>query len=139
MRPKSLRINLILWFTFVFSLVIFISDYVTYKELREIMLAELNSSLVSMARLDGEAFKESNRLDPKATSNQANQYPRFMRQFAQILDRDGRVLDQTGLPQSSGPVINQSQLSAALNGQDVTADLLIDGKQVRLAAVGAVR
>ncbi|HKP84967.1 MAG TPA: ATP-binding protein [Blastocatellia bacterium] len=48
MRPKSLRANLILWFTCVFGLVIFISDYVTYKALRGIIFGEMYSALVSV-------------------------------------------------------------------------------------------
>ena len=139
MRPKSLRVNLILWFTCVFGLVIFISDYVTYKALRGIMLADLDSSLVSTATLEGAEFKEGSGFDLKARSLQADQFPRFIRQFAQALGPDGQVLDQSGLPSGSAPVINQAELSAALNGQVVTADLIVDGKPVRVAAVGGDR
>ena len=139
MRPKSLRVNLILWFTCVFGLVIFISDYVTYKALRGIMLADLDSSLVSTATLEGAAFKEGDSFDPKARSRQADQFPRFIRQFAQAVGPDGQVLDQSGLPSGSGPVINQAELSAALAGQVVTTDLIVDGKPVRVAAVGGGR
>ena len=86
MRPKSLRVNLILWFTFVFSLVLFVSDYVTYNALRAVMLTELDSGLLSMATLESAAFKEDNTLDLETISRRADQYPRFEHQFVQVLD-----------------------------------------------------
>ena len=135
MRPKSLRVNLILWFTFVFSLVLFVSDYVTYNALRAVMLAELDSGLLSMATLESAAFKEGNTLDLETISRRADQYPRFM----QVLDAEGRVIGQSGLPASSSSVINQAQLSAALGGAVVKAELTLDDKPVRLAAVSGER
>ena len=139
MRPKSLRVNLILWFTFVFSLVLFVSDYVTYNALRAVMLAELDSGLLSMATLESAAFKEDNSLDLETISRRADQYPRFAHQFVQVLDAEGRVLGQSGLPATSSAVINQSQISAALSGAVVKAELLLDDKPVRLAAVSGDR
>jgi heavy metal sensor kinase len=139
MRPKSLRVNLILWFTFVFSLVLFVSDYVTYNALQAVMLAELDSGLVSMATLESAAFKEGNTLDLETISRQADQYPRFIHQFVQVLDSSGLVLGQSGLPATSNSVINQSQLSAALGGRIVKAELLLDDKPVRLAAISGER
>jgi heavy metal sensor kinase len=139
MRPKSLRVNLILWFTFVFSLVLFVSDYVTYNALRAVMLAELDSGLISMATLESAAFKEDNTVDLETISRLADQYPRFIHQFVQVLDAHGRVLGQSGLPATSSSVIDQSQLSAALVGRVVKAELLLDGRPVRVAAVSGDR
>ncbi|MGA9770709.1 MAG: ATP-binding protein [Blastocatellia bacterium] len=139
MRPKSLRANLILWFTFVFGLVLFVSDYVTYSALRAVMLAELDSGLVSMATLESAAYKEGNTLDLESISRRADQYPRFIHQFVQVLDAQGAVLGQSGLPAESNSVINQSQLSAALSGAVVKSELLLDDKPVRLAALSGER
>src|ERR1044072_4595958 len=139
MKPKSLRVNLILWFTFVFSLVLFVSDYVTYNALRAVMLTELASCLISMATLESAEFKEDNSLDLETISRRADQYPRFAHQFVQVLDAEGRVLGQSGLPATSSAVINQSQISAALSGAVVKAELLLDDKPVRLAAVSGDR
>lgn len=139
MKPRSLRLSLILWFTFVFSLILFLSDYVTYKAIQKILLSELDSSLVSTATLEGAAFKEGNALDLETISKPADRYPRFVRQFVQVLDVGGRVTNQSGVPESAGPLINKSQLAAVFGGEVIRADSRFDDSPIRLAAVATER
>ncbi|HVG18795.1 MAG TPA: ATP-binding protein [Blastocatellia bacterium] len=139
MKPRSLRLNLILWFTFVFTLILFLSDYVTYNAIQKILLSELDSSLISTAALESASLRDEDATDIKAISNRPNQYARFVRQFVQVLDGEGRVTNQSGVPESTGPLIDKSQLAAALGGSVIAADGHFDGSSIRLAAVGAER
>lgn len=139
MKPRSLRANLILWFTFIFSLIIVISDTITYNALRRIIITEVDSSLVSMATIESTAFREGNTLDIEALSRQVDQYPRFIPQFAQILNARGEVVKQFGLPATTTAIINRSEIAAALGGEIVTTEGTLAGKPVRLAAVSSAR
>jgi heavy metal sensor kinase len=139
MKPRSLRLNLILWFTFVFTLILFLSDYVTYNAIQKILLSELDSSLVSTATLESAAFKEESAPDLEAISRGADQYPRFVSQFVQVLDAGGGVTNQSGVPEGFGPLIDESQLARVLGGEVITADGRFEGGPIRLAAVGTER
>jgi heavy metal sensor kinase len=139
MKPRSLRLNLIIWFTSVFSLILFLSDYVTYNAIQKILLSQLDLSLVSTATLESAAFNEGNALDLETINKRADQYPRFMRRFVQVLDANGQIINQSGVPESTGPLIDRSQLAAVLGGDVITADSLFDNSPVRLAAVATER
>ena len=134
-RSRSLRLNLILWFTFVFTLVLAVSDYITYKALRGIVLAGLDSSLVSMATLEKAAFEQEGGFDLEDLSRHLRGYPQSAEQFVQVIDSSGSVLSQSGLSDSTLPAIDGSQLAAALSGQVLAVDGAVDGNPVRVAAV----
>jgi heavy metal sensor kinase len=57
MRHRSLKSKLTLWFAFILILIVPLSDYLTYRVLRRIILAEINPALVSMATLQGVALQ----------------------------------------------------------------------------------
>ncbi|MFP5263113.1 MAG: sensor histidine kinase [Blastocatellia bacterium] len=139
MKSRSLRLNLIIWFTFVFTLILFLSDYVTYNAIQKILLSELDSSLALTAALESASIREENALDLQTISDRADQYPRFAHQFVQVLDGDGHVVNQSGVLGSAGPLIDRSQVAAVLGGDVVAADGRLDGRGVRLAAVRAER
>lgn len=139
MNSRSLRLNLIIWFTFVFTLILFLSDYVTYNAIQKILLSELDSGLVSTAALESAALRDEGASDLGAMSHRADQYPRFARQFVQVLDGDGHVMNQSGVLGSAGPLIDRSQVAAVLGGEVIAADGHFDDSGVRLAAVRAER
>lgn len=139
MKPRSLRANLILWFTFIFSLIIVISDTITYNALRRILIAETDTSLLSMATIESVAFKEGNALDIETIDRQAEQYPRYIPQFGQVLDAQGAVVNQFGLLATTGAVLNPTEIAAALGGKVIATDSVVEGNPVRLAAVNSVR
>jgi heavy metal sensor kinase len=139
MKSRSLRLNLIIWFTFVFTLILFLSDYVTYNAIQKILLSELDSGLALTARLESASLREENALDLQTMSDRADQYPRFAHQFIQVLDGDGHVVNQSGVLGSAGPLIDRSQVAAVLGGDVVAADVRLDGSSMRLAAVRAER
>ena len=139
MRSRPLRVNLILWFTFIFSLVSIISGYATYHVLEKIVRGELDSRLISTATLESAAFKEGDVLDIETINRRPDQYPRFIRQFAQIIDSSGSISSEFGLAEGTSPLITSAELDAVLRGTVLTTDALVDGTPVRLAAVSSDR
>jgi heavy metal sensor kinase len=135
MGPRSLRLNLILWFTLIFALVIAVSDYVTYRALRRIMLAELDSDLISMATLESAAANEGAPLDLETINRHTERYPRFNRQFVQIIDASDSMIDQFGVPVTTRPLLTRDEVDSVLRGEVVAADATLDENPIRFAAV----
>ncbi|HXG91262.1 MAG TPA: ATP-binding protein [Blastocatellia bacterium] len=139
MKPRSLRTNLILWFTLIFTLVLLLSDYATYTVLQDILVSQWDSNLISMATLEGAAFKEGNALDLETINNQPQPPARFINQFIQVIDEAGAVVKEHGLAADTGPLIDRAQLASAFSGQVITASRYIESTPVRVAAVATER
>ena len=134
MARRSLRLSLILWFTSIFALILALSDYVTYRVLRQVLVAGLDTSLVSMAAersLDTDVIT----LEPRLGSYHTQFTPRFV----QLVDERGQVLGQYGLAGASGAAISQTQLAVVISGGVVNADGFVEGQTSRIAAVRGER
>ena len=135
MRRRSLRLNLILWFTSIFAMILGLSDYVTYRVLRGVLVAELDSSLVSLASQHSIALREGMTLDPAAERWES----RFAPHFVQLINSSGKILNLYGLEEGSAPAISGSQLASVVNGAVVTGDSTLSGPVSRIAAVRGER
>ena len=135
MGRRSLRLNLILWFTSIFALILALSDYVTYRVMRQVLVAGLDTSLISMAAERSAGQEDLNLLDPSLDRHHKEFTPRFV----QLLDKSGRVVGQYGLAEGSSPAITQMQIEQVLTGGVLTGDSLVEGENSRIAAVRGVR
>jgi len=131
MGRRSLRLNLVLWFTSIFALILALSDYVTYQVLRQVLVAGLDASLVSIAAERSTDLGEVAALDPTLDRHHKQFTPRFV----QLLDDAGHVVGQYGLADGSGPAISQTQLAVVLGGGVVTGDSFAGGQTSRVGAV----
>lgn len=134
MKPRSLRTNLIFWLTFLFAIIIALSDYITYKAMRRIIFSELDSSLISIASLERAAFEENDALDLAAKSYQSDPRNWSLHPFFQIISATGQVME-SNLSRSTGPLITEAQLDTVVSGAALKADSFIDGYPVRLTAI----
>lgn len=139
MKPRSIRFKLTLWFILIFTSIILVSDYFTYRSLQRITLKEMDADILSMATLESVAFKEDMTLDLDLMNRQTQQYPLFLRQVGQVIDATGKVVLQFGIKGSDEPVLTPSQITEALAGQPISTDGMIDDKAVRLGAVSIER
>lgn len=134
MGRRSLRLNLILWFTSIFALILALSDYVTYRVLRQVLVAGLDTSLISMAaERAGPGYPSA--LDPQLDHH----HQQFMTRFVQLLDSRGQVIGQYGLADGSGAAITQTQLATVMSGGVVTGDGFVGGQAGRVAAIRGER
>jgi heavy metal sensor kinase len=138
MKPRSLRVKLTLWFSFIFSFIIFLSDYVGYRGLERLIMTELDSSLISTATIASAAFKDSNTIDLNAISR-GQKSPRFVPQFLQIVDASGSVIGEWGAIKLSGPILDKSQLADIISGEALTDDRAVNNQTMRIAAIGDER
>ena len=107
MGRRSLRLNLVLWFTSIFALILALSDYVTYQVLRQVLVAGLDTSLVSIAAESSTDLGDVAVLDPTLDRHHKQFTPRFV----QLLDDAGHVVGQYGLADGSAPAISQTQVA----------------------------
>lgn len=135
MGRRSLRLNLILWFTSIFALILALSDYVTYRVMRQVLVAGLDTSLISMAAERSAEPGDLMSLDPGLDRHHKEFTPRFV----QLLDNSGRVLGQYGLVDGSSAVINQTQLAQVMRGGVLAGDSFVEGETSRIAAVRGER
>jgi heavy metal sensor kinase len=135
MGRRSLRLNLILWFTSIFALILALSDYVTYRVLRQVLVGGLDTSLISMAAERSADSGDSTALDQGLDRHHQQFTPRFV----QVLDNQGQVVGQYGLGEGSGAAITETQLAIVMSGGVVTGDGSVGGQTSRIAAVKGLR
>src|SRR5262249_1150273 len=134
MGPRSLRVNLILWFTLIFALILALSDYVTYRVLHGVLVAELDSSLISIA-----AEHRASVRDAALSVDSGSDLPRQPTpHFIQLIDSRGHILAQNGLADNSS-VLSQDQIDRVLEGNVVTADVKRGHFDGRIAAIKGER
>jgi heavy metal sensor kinase len=129
MGRRSLRLNLILWFTSIFALILALSDYVTYRVLHKVLIAELDSSLVSIAAEHGVALREGAPLEVSDVLPDE-----ITPHFIQLISAAGDVIDQNGLS-NSGPVLTRAQREAVLAGKTTTGEVATGNITRRIAAI----
>jgi heavy metal sensor kinase len=135
MKRRSLRLNLILWFTSIFALILALSDYVTYRVLRQVLIAELDTNLIAIAAERSAGLSEGAPLDPSNDRHHIQVTPRFI----QLIDQSGNVIRQFGLNGGSGSSLTQEQIDAVVRGGVITADKRTGGVDTRIAAVKGER
>lgn len=135
MARRSLRLNLVLWFTSIFALILALSDYVTYRVLRQVLVAGLDTSLISMAAERSADPGDAATLDPGLDRHHTQFTPRFV----QLLDDRGHVLGQYGLADGSGAAISQTQLAVVMSGAVMSGEGFVGGQTSRVAAVKGER
>jgi heavy metal sensor kinase len=136
MRPRSLRVKLTFWLTLVFAGIVFLSDYVTYQELKRVLRSELDSNLLAMASIESSGFADSSGLDPSAMGRPALSYRRYIPEFVQIVDASGKVMSQSGLDGSNDSLLSPEDLSKVIAGATIRTDGVLQGHLVRLDAIG---
>jgi heavy metal sensor kinase len=134
MKRRSLRLNLILWFTSIFALILALSDYVTYSVVRQVLVAQLDANLLAIAAERSAGLNDDTGLDPSADRHHKQVTP----QFIQVIDSSGKVLRQFGSA-SGSPALTAPALAAVIGGGIVTTDNYSGGVDMRVAAVRGER
>jgi heavy metal sensor kinase len=129
MRRRSLRLNLILWFSSIFAVILALSDYVTYRVLRGVLVSELDTYLLSIASQHGSTLRD----DQSGPESEEERH--FGPHFVQIVDSSGKVLAQFGLNESIGRAISDAQLATVLSGGVVVGEASTHPSVSRVAAV----
>jgi heavy metal sensor kinase len=135
MARRSLRLNLILWFTAIFAVILALSDYVTYRVLRDVLVAELDTSLTSIASEQRARLVAGSPIDPAADYAEK----RFAPHFIQLLDATGTIVDQYGLGEETRAAISKAELVEVMNGAVLSTDSSLPDSTSRVAAVRGER
>ena len=136
MKPRSLRVKLTLWLVLIFTVIVCLSDYVTYQELKKVLRAELDSNLLAMASIESSSYADSNLLDPNAVKKPAESYRHFIPEFIQVVNSSGRVISQSGTDESTGPLLGADDIARVIEGTTLRMDGTLQGHLIRLGAVG---
>jgi heavy metal sensor kinase len=144
MRPRSIRVKLTLWLILIFAAIVSLSDYVIYQELKRVLRSELDSNLLAMASVESATYADASVLDPgahpDAITRPGQTYRHFIPEFVQVVDSTGKVVSRAGMDEATGPLLDDDEIARVIRGATVRADGALQGRLVRLAAIGgAVR
>ncbi|MGH9827902.1 MAG: hypothetical protein ACREDR_32180, partial [Blastocatellia bacterium] len=106
-KARSLRVKLTLWFAITFALILFVSDFITYRGLTGIMLSEMDSNLLSLASMESASYSGGENSGYEELARLSHLFPKSVPQFVQVIDSSRRVVSYSGTPVSSSPLISK--------------------------------
>ncbi|HYL99986.1 MAG TPA: ATP-binding protein, partial [Blastocatellia bacterium] len=119
-----------------FALILFVSDFITYRGLAGIMQSEMDSNLLSLASMESAAYSGGENTGYQELAKLSQLFPKSVPQFVQVIDSSRRVVSYSGTQVSSAPLISRNQLNEVLSGATIRANIHVASDQVRIAAIG---
>jgi heavy metal sensor kinase len=103
--------------------------------LRQVVIAELDTSLLSIADQHQAILKEGGPLNLSID----RQHKLLIPHFVQLIDRSGRVIDEYGLDEGTAPMLSPDQLRSVVDGGVLSGDSTTGGLTSRISAVRGER